>query len=76
MAGLTLLTGTSDVIVSLIKATLFGLAAGLIACYKGISVGGGPAGVGNAVNETVVFAFMVLFVINIIVTAVGIQFTV
>ena len=26
----------------------------MIACYKGISVGGGPAGVGNAVNETVV----------------------
>ncbi|NBP86034.1 MAG: ABC transporter permease, partial [Mycobacteriaceae bacterium] len=33
------------------------------------------AGVGNAVNETVVFAFMVLFTINIIVTAVGVQFT-
>ena len=75
-AGLTLLTGMADVIVSLVKATLFGMAAGLIACYKGISVGGGPAGVGNAVNETVVFTFMVLFAINIIVTAVGIQFTV
>jgi phospholipid/cholesterol/gamma-HCH transport system permease protein len=76
VAGLTLLTGIADVIVSLVKATLFGMAAGLIACYKGISVGGGPAGVGNAVNETVVFTFMVLFAINIIVTAVGIQFTV
>jgi phospholipid/cholesterol/gamma-HCH transport system permease protein len=76
VAGLTLLTGMPDVIVSLVKATLFGMSAGLIACYKGISVGGGPAGVGNAVNETVVFTFMVLFAINIIVTAVGIQFTV
>ena len=76
VAGLTLLTGPADIIVSLVKATLFGMAAGLIACYKGISVGGGPAGVGNAVNETVVFTFMVLFAINIIVTAVGIQFTV
>ena len=75
-AGMTLLTGLGDIIVSLTKATLFGLAAGLIACYKGISVGGGPAGVGNAVNETVVFTFMVLFAINVIVTAVGIQFTV
>ena len=74
--GLTTLTGIADVIVSLVKAALFGMAAGLIACYKGISVGGGPAGVGNAVNETVVFTFMVLFAINIIVTAVGIQFTV
>ena len=76
VAGLTLLTGTADVIVSLVKATLFGMAAGLIACYKGISAEGGPAGVGNAVNETVVFTFMVLFAINIFVTAVGIQFTV
>ena len=39
---------------------MFGLSAGMIACYKGISVGGGPAGVGNAVNETVVFTFMAL----------------
>ena len=76
VAGLTVLTGAADIIVALTKATLFGLAAGLIACYKGISVGGGPAGVGNAVNETVVFTFMVLFTINVIVTAVGIQFTV
>lgn len=76
VTGLTTLTGAGDVIVSMVKATLFGMAAGLIACYKGISVGGGPAGVGNAVNETVVFTFMVLFLINIIVTAVGIQFTV
>ena len=76
VTGLTTLTGLADVIVSLVKATLFGMAAGLIACYMGISVGGGPAGVGNAVNETVVFTFMVLFAINVIVTAVGIQFTV
>ena len=73
VAGLTLLTGLPDVLISLVKAALFGLAAGLIACYKGISVGGGPAGVGNAVNETVVFTFMALFVINILATAVGIK---
>jgi len=46
VAGLTLLTGSKDVFVSLLKAGLFGLAAGLIGCYKGISVGGGrPASV-------------------------------
>ncbi|MGE0218815.1 MlaE family ABC transporter permease [Mycolicibacterium sp.] len=75
VAGLTLLVGLPDVIVSLVKAALFGLAAGLIACYKGISVGGGPAGVGTAVNETVVFSFMALFLINIVATAVGIKAT-
>ena len=44
IAGLTLLTGAKDVFVLLLKATVFGLAAGLIGCFKGISVGGGPAG--------------------------------
>jgi phospholipid/cholesterol/gamma-HCH transport system permease protein len=76
VSGMTVVTGLGDVLVSVIKAFLFGLASGLIACYKGISVGGGPAGVGNAVNETVVMSFMVLFTINIIVTAIGVQFTV
>ena len=60
-------------IVAWIKAALFGLAAGLIACYKGISVGGGPAGVGNAVNETVVYTFVALFAINILATAVSVS---
>jgi phospholipid/cholesterol/gamma-HCH transport system permease protein len=62
------LTGTKDLVVLFLKAGLFGLAAGLIGCYKGISVGGGPAGVGTAVNETVVYSFVALFVINLIVT--------
>lgn len=74
-AGLTLLTGLTDVVVALIKAALFGMSAGLIACYKGISVGGGPAGVGMAVNETVVFSFVALFVIDVIATAVGVKVT-
>jgi len=69
VAGLTVLTGSTDVFVLLVKAGLFGLAAGLIGCYKGISVGGGPAGVGNAVNETVVYSFLALYVINLLVTA-------
>lgn len=76
VGGLTVLTGAADVIVALVKAAIFGLTASLIACYKGISVGGGPAGVGNAVNETVVFTFMALFAINIIATAVGVKVTV
>ena len=51
VAGMTLLTGLPQVTVSLVKALLFGLSAGLIACYKGLHVGGGPTAVGNAVNE-------------------------
>ena len=72
VSGLTLIVGPVDVVIALVKAALFGLSAGLIACYKGISVGGGPAGVGNAVNETVVFTFMALFAINVVATAVAV----
>jgi phospholipid/cholesterol/gamma-HCH transport system permease protein len=71
--SLTVITGIGKVLVAWIKAALFGMAAGLIACYKGISVGGGPAGVGNAVNETVVYTFVTLFAINIIATAVSVS---
>jgi phospholipid/cholesterol/gamma-HCH transport system permease protein len=73
VAGMTLLTGLPQVVVSLVKALLFGLSAGLIACYKGLHVGGGPTAVGTAVNETVVFAFMALFLINILATAFGVK---
>jgi phospholipid/cholesterol/gamma-HCH transport system permease protein len=38
-------------------------------------VGGGPQGVGNAVNETVVYTFMALFVINVVLTAVSTKAT-
>lgn len=75
-AGITLLTGVPEVIISCVKAALFGLFAGLIACYRGLTItGGGAKAVGNAVNETVVFAFMALFVVNVVVTAIGIQLT-
>jgi len=73
--GLPLLVGLPELVIALIKASLFGLAAGLIACFKGISVGGGPAGVGIAVNETVVYSFVALFFINLIATAVGVKAT-
>jgi phospholipid/cholesterol/gamma-HCH transport system permease protein len=69
-AGLTLLTRLPDLVLGLVKGALFGMAAALIACYKGMTVGGGPQGVGNAVNETVVYSFIALFLINIVATAV------
>ncbi|MBU9762841.1 ABC transporter permease [Mycobacterium sp. TNTM28] len=75
-AGITLLTGIPEVVISCVKAALFGVIAGLVACYRGLTVsGGGAKAVGNAVNETVVYAFMALFVVNVVVTAIGIQMT-
>lgn len=75
VSSLTLLVGLPELFIALAKAVLFGFFAGLIACYKGLSVGGGPQGVGNAVNETVVFTFLVLFLISTIATAVGAKAT-
>ena len=59
----------------MVKAMLFGLFAGLVACYQGLNVSGGAKGVGDAVNETVVYSFMALFVVNVVVTAVGLTAT-
>ncbi|WP_232079049.1 MlaE family ABC transporter permease [Mycobacterium florentinum] len=75
VSGMTLVTGLRDVLVAMVKATMFGLTAGLIACFQGVNVRRGPAGVGNAVNETVVFSFVLLFIINLIITALGFEVT-
>lgn len=73
-SSLTLVTGLPEIVISEIKAALFGLVAGLVACYRGLTVRGGPKSVGDAVNETVVYSFMALFAINVVVTAVGVKF--
>ncbi|MHA3019217.1 MlaE family ABC transporter permease [Mycobacterium sp. BMJ-28] len=71
--GLTILTGLGELVLAMFKAVLFGLLAGLVGCYRGLTVQGGPKGVGIAVNETVVYAFICLFVVNVILTAVGVR---
>ena len=66
--SVTLLTNFPTVLISFVKASIFGVLAGLIACYKGITAGGGAQGVGNAVNETVVYTFLALLIANIIIS--------
>lgn len=73
--GLTLLTGFPELMLSELKAGVFGMIAGLVACYLGLNVRGGAKSVGDAVNQTVVFAFMALFTVNVLITAVGIKLT-
>src|ERR1035441_5501156 len=76
MAGITLLTGIPELIISGVKAAFFGMIAGLVACYRGLIITrGGPSAVGTAVNETVVYAFVALFVVNVVITAIGIKMT-
>jgi phospholipid/cholesterol/gamma-HCH transport system permease protein len=52
---------------------VFGVIAGVVAAYKGLNVGGGPKGVGDAVNQSVVITFMLLFAVNFVITAVYFQ---
>ena len=43
-----------DVVSGVIKSLLFGLIIGLVACYRGLTVKGGAAGVGEATTSSVV----------------------
>ena len=70
LTDLTLLVGLSDFIASELKAAVFGFLAGITACYLGLNAKGGPKGVGDAVNQTVVFAFMLLFAANSIISTI------
>ena len=56
MANVWALTNTMDLVGGLLKAIVFGLIIGLTACYCGFYATGGAAGVGRAVNDTVVLA--------------------
>src|SRR6476661_8104920 len=47
--------------------------AGGIAAYKGLHPKGGPKGVGDAVNQSVVITFLLLFFANLILTMVYLQ---
>jgi phospholipid/cholesterol/gamma-HCH transport system permease protein len=55
----------TDVIPSLIKTIFFGLAIGLISCYKGYYSNKGTEGVGEAANSSVVLASLMVFIIDI-----------
>jgi phospholipid/cholesterol/gamma-HCH transport system permease protein len=58
----------ADIIESEIKAVIFGVLAAIVASYKGLTVRRGPAGVGEAVNQSVVVTGVALFVVNLILT--------
>lgn len=62
-----------DLLVGEVKAALFGATAALVASYRGMNAKGGPKGVGDAVNQSVVITFMLLFALNFVVTAVYFQ---
>ncbi|GAA3046739.1 ABC transporter permease [Kitasatospora albolonga] len=70
LASFSALAQLPDLYVSEFKALVFGFVAGIVAAYRGLNPRGGPKGVGDAVNQTVVVTFLLLFVINVVITAV------
>jgi len=72
-ASFSTIAQVSDIVVSEIKAALFGLTVGIVAAYRGLNPPPGPKGVGMAVNQTVVISFVLVFLINLVVTTIYLQ---
>jgi phospholipid/cholesterol/gamma-HCH transport system permease protein len=73
LASFQALGQVPDLVVGEIKALVFGAIAAIVAAYKGMAAGGGPKGVGDAVNQSVVITFMLLFAVNFVITAIYFQ---
>jgi len=59
---------TTDLWGSVLKTTLFGAIIAIVCCYKGMTASGGAEGVGRAVNQAVVIAFLGIFAFNYVFT--------
>ncbi|MBH0778045.1 MlaE family ABC transporter permease [Nocardia bovistercoris] len=57
-----------DLVLTLIKAVVYGAIVAVVACQKGLTTKGGPAGVANSVNSTVVSSILLLMIVNVLFT--------
>jgi phospholipid/cholesterol/gamma-HCH transport system permease protein len=73
LSSFSALAQLPDIYVGELKALIFGLIAGLVAAHRGLHPRGGPKGVGDAVNQSVVITFLLLFLVNVVLTAVYLQ---
>ena len=55
-----------DPMTGVAKSVAFGLAIGLVSCYKGFHCGAGASGVGRAATESFVVSFLAIIMINLI----------
>jgi len=58
-----------DLIAAGIKTTVFGIIIGMVAAYLGFHARGGAAGVGRAVNQTVVRSTLLFITANFLLTS-------
>ncbi|MEV0084368.1 MlaE family ABC transporter permease [Saccharopolyspora sp. NPDC003752] len=73
LASFNALAQLPDLWISEFKALLYGFVAGVVAAYRGLNPAGGPKGVGDAVNQAVVITFLLLFLINLVLTGIYLQ---
>ncbi|MFC7341676.1 MlaE family ABC transporter permease [Saccharopolyspora griseoalba] len=73
MASFNALAQLPDLWISELKALIFGFLAGVVAAYRGLNPPPGPKGVGDAVNQSVVITFLLLFAVNFILTTLYLQ---
>jgi phospholipid/cholesterol/gamma-HCH transport system permease protein len=59
----------TDVLYSLIKATVFAITVALIHCYYGFNASGGPSGVGIAVGKAIRASIVAVNVLNLMMSA-------
>jgi phospholipid/cholesterol/gamma-HCH transport system permease protein len=70
LAGFAQLAQPADLVIGAIKAVFFGIATGVVSSYRGLNPPPGPKGVGDAVNQAVVISFVLVFLINVVLTTV------
>ncbi len=73
LASFNALAQLPDLLVSEIKAVIYGFIAGVVAAYRGLNPSAGPKGVGDAVNQAVVITFLLLFLVNVVLTGIYLQ---
>ncbi|MCH2136463.1 MAG: ABC transporter permease [Phycisphaerales bacterium] len=62
-----------DFTTGIIKAAVFGVMLAALACYNGLKVSGGAAGVGKATTDTVVQTIVGVIIVDMLFTAVFLQ---
>jgi len=55
----------TDLLLAELKAAIFGFLATVVSAHKGLSASGGPKGVADAVNQSVVLSFILLALVNV-----------
>ena len=73
LSSFSALAQLSDLWVGELKAVIFGFIAAVVAAYRGLNPAAGPKGVGDAVNQSVVITFLLLFSVNVVITTLYLQ---